>query len=208
MSLSVIKHSPRGGGLKAAVLFLLALAVILAAVYYSVVFFMEFYRGYFGLSRAYDGIIAEKALRYGVDPCLVKALIWKESRFNRKAVGADNEIGLMQVMPGRNGAAQDWADNHRVRLPARGTFFTPEFNIEIGTWYLARALKRWRHFEHGMELALCEYNAGPGKASAWKPESFDGEVIERIGFKSTKTYVKEVMKRYRKYVEEKEFNVE
>ena len=33
----------------------------------------------------YDPIIVNAARRYGVDPALVKAVVWKESRFNPRA---------------------------------------------------------------------------------------------------------------------------
>ena len=45
----------------------------------------------------HDGVIRTAAAQYGVDPALVKAVVWRESRFNPKARGAAGELGLMQI---------------------------------------------------------------------------------------------------------------
>jgi soluble lytic murein transglycosylase len=82
--------------------------------------------------------------------------------------------------------------------------FSPSLNIEIGTWYLSRAMKTWRRYKHGTELALCQYNAGRSRAENWKPDSLDGEVLDRIKIKSTRAYVEVIMRKYRKYCKETE----
>src|SRR5712671_6566347 len=65
------------------------------------------------LERSQDGAIRAAAQRYGVDPALVKAVVWRESRFNPHVRGRAREIGLMQI---QEIAAQEWADAER--LPA------------------------------------------------------------------------------------------
>lgn len=55
----------------------------------------------------YDKMIEQAGLRNGVDPCLLKAVIWRESRFDRTAIGSKGEVGLMQVMP--KYAGLEWA---------------------------------------------------------------------------------------------------
>src|SRR5712691_9395895 len=59
------------------------------------------------LERSQDIPIRAAARRYGVEPALVKAIVWRESRFNPKARGRAGEIGLMQI---REDAAREWAD--------------------------------------------------------------------------------------------------
>ena len=56
--------------------------------------------------RRYDPLILAASQRYGVDPALVKAVIWRESRFKAGARGRVGEIGLMQI---REPAAYEWA---------------------------------------------------------------------------------------------------
>lgn len=147
----------------------------------------------------YDAVIAKAAKKYNVDSRLVKALIFQESRFDPGARGLHGEIGLMQIMP--DGAAVDWAAYYKVESIREGLLFNPVLNIEIGTWYLAEALKRWRKYKYATELALCQYNAGGKRADAWKPEKYDGEVLDRIKIKSTRAYVKAIIHKYGIYCE-------
>ena len=160
----------------------------------------KFIVSYLSRESRYDRIIAEAGKRNGVDPCLIKAVIWRESKFNAREKGGKGEIGLMQIMPGR--AASDWARVKKYSLPSAGALYDPELNIEIGSWYLGRALHRWSKFKNSAALALCEYNAGLTRARKWQPENGDGEVIDRIKIASTKRYVKDILKRYSKYKKE------
>ena len=151
-------------------------------------------------STRYDSCIRNAAYRNHIDPALVKALIWQESRFNRNAKGLTGEIGLMQIM--RNYAVTDWAKVHRRPIPSTGALYDPDLNIEIGSWYLARALSRYQTYRHAVALALCEYNAGARRASDWKPKELSGEVLDRISIPSTKAYVKAILSRYEYYKKE------
>ena len=177
------------------ILILVSAAALLAAfavwkVYSSI-------REYQVSRDAYDGIILETADRYGVDPALVKAVIWRESRFRPYVRGKAGEIGLMQIMPDK--AVVDWAKRFRVPVPNRGALFTPRLNIEIGTWYLGNALRRWAAYQDRLPLALCEYNAGIRRANAWKPADKNGRVRDRITIASTRSYVDAVLARYEEY---------
>ena len=102
-------------------------------------------RKYTASSQKYDTLILEISERHGVDPCLIKAVIWRESGFRPYARGTSGEIGLMQIMPDK--AVSDWARKHRRPDPPKGSLFTPRLNIEIGTWYLSRALRRWNSYK-------------------------------------------------------------
>jgi len=61
---------------------------------------------YWQRDRSQDAVILAAAQRYGVDPALVKAVVWRESWFNPGARGKKEEIGLMQL---RAAAAGEWA---------------------------------------------------------------------------------------------------
>jgi spermidine/putrescine-binding protein len=50
-----------------------------------------------GSHGSQDALIAAAAARYNVDPLLVKAVIWQESRFQPEKLGAHGERGVMQV---------------------------------------------------------------------------------------------------------------
>jgi len=145
----------------------------------------------------FDIIIGKTSDRHGVDPMLVKAVISKESNFNPDVRGKAGEIGLMQI---RQCTATDWARAFDKAVPSEEELSTPELNIEIGSWYLARAVKKWNGYKYSIVLALCEYNAGGRRAFEWSPADREGEVD--IMIESTKNYVRDVMGRYYEFAGE------
>ncbi len=152
---------------------------------------------YFFRKNIYDSLIKEAARKYCVDSCLLKAVIWKESRFNQNARGSSGEVGLMQVRP--TTAVKEWAETNHVSIEGEGVVFYPALNIDIGAWYLSRAMKRWEKYKYAEELALSEYNAGFKGMSSWIPANPEGEVLSNIRIKSTKNYVSDIMNRYDYY---------
>ena len=180
-------------------LLLFLVTVFAAGIAYSLWRGGEALYDYYSRSSRYDRIIRNAGLRNHIDPALIKAVIWKESRFDRRALGLKGEIGLMQIMPGSGYAAEDWARAHRCRVPSKGALYDPELNIDIGSWYLGRALSRYRKYKDAAALALCEYNAGPRRASDWKPGDPSQPVADRITIPSTKQYVKDILNRYALY---------
>ena len=140
--------------------------------------------------------ISQAAKKNNIDPLLIKAVIIKESKFDKNCVGKAGEVGLMQIMP--NFAAKDWSSKKKTTPLTRGQLAIPEINIEVGSWYLATRLKKWQKYKRALELALCEYNAGTKRANRWKPKDYSGEVIQNITIKQTKNYVKDVIRYYQK----------
>ncbi len=148
----------------------------------------------------FDAEIRRAAGQYDLDPALVRAVVFQESRFDPFARGSKGEVGLMQVLP--RGAVADWARVKRRKVPGTAELTDPVLNLEIGCWFLARAIRRWSGYRHGVELALAQYNAGASRAERWKPPERNGSVIDRITIGSTRRYVSRIMTRYRKYLEE------
>lgn len=144
--------------------------------------------------------IREASAKYGIDSRLVRAVICEESRFRPGAIGKAGEIGLMQIMPKQS--AVDWAKAHNVPVPEKSMLFSPRINLEIGCWFLSDGLRRFRNYDHATELALARYNAGLRRANSWKPAEKSGTVIDRITIKSTRKYVRNIMKRYQRYCRE------
>jgi soluble lytic murein transglycosylase len=183
---------------------ILVLCIGAAAVFCGIFFTArELYRrGTFVDDSRYFDRISSISMRHGVDPQLVRAVVFQESRFDSSAVGGKGEVGLMQLH--LKGAVSDWAKFHKKKLPSHAALLDVDLNLEIGIWYLARALKRWEKYRDRIPLALIHYNAGAARAERWKPERFDGQVIPRIKISSTKIYVKRIMDRYHKYLREKQ----
>ena len=125
--------------------------------------------------RQCAGYVRGAAQRYGVDPCLVQAVIKAESNFNCLAVSRKGAQGLMQLMPGT-------CRDMRVRDP-----FNPRENILGGTRYLRKMLDI---FDGDLKLALAAYNSGP-------------ERVKELGrvprIPETINYVDRVLRHYRKF---------
>ena len=160
----------------------------------------SFITSYADRSSRYDKMIVAAGRRNGVYPPLLKAVIWKESRFDASARGSKGEIGLMQVMP--QSAVKDWENTFQRQVPSDGALMDPALNIEIGSWFLGRALDRWKDYNEAEALALCEYNAGIQRAESWKPLLHDGKVMPNIDIESTRKYVRDILERRDKYAHE------
>lgn len=152
----------------------------------------------FGRHRAYDDAIASAAKRHGVDPLLVKAVIWQESRFHPEKIGGHGERGLMQVT---EPAAQDWVSAEGIETFVPEDLLDPKTNIEIGTWYLGRALRHWSDQEDPLPFALGEYNAGRSRVERWSrgAQISADDLRKAMDIASTRAYVAAVRARYEYY---------
>src|SRR5438105_929235 len=82
----------------------------------------------------YDALIRAVAAEHRLDPMLVKAVVWRESRFDAQKFGTAGERGLMQVS---EKAAKEWAKENRIDNFRAEELFDPKINLEAGTWYFA-----------------------------------------------------------------------
>ncbi len=147
------------------------------------------------LERSQNGPILAAAQRYGVEPALVKAVVWRESRFNPQARGRAQEIGLMQL---QEEAAREWADAEHVEGFEHEQCVDPGTNTLAGTWYLKKLLKRYVQTDDPVPYALAEYNAGRANLVKWNAgvaATNSAAFIEQIGFPGTKKYVRSVIRR-------------
>lgn len=121
----------------------------------------------FSLSEDIDQIAREAAAQYGVDPNLVRAVIYAESGGKNGVVSSKGARGYMQLMPdtARELGVTDVND--------------PRQNIFAGTRYLAQQLKSTNG---DIPWALAKYNAGPGAAAKGIPN-----------FKETRNYISKIM---------------
>ena len=153
-----------------------------------------------GESQLREAINIEAA-RYSIDPDLVFALVWQESRWNLKAVSPKKARGPMQLMP-ETAARFGVRDPHDPKEAARG-----------GVAYLVWLLDR---FGGNVSLALASYNAGECAVDAYrsgKPIILPGgKVVNPRGIRTngippypeTENYVRRVAERYRQIRAERE----
>ena len=153
---------------------------------------------------AYDGLIQEIAKKRGIDPLLIKAIVWRESGFRADKVGTSGERGLMQVS---EGAAQDWAKVEKVETFVPADLFEPRINVEVGVWYFSKALEHWKGKEVALPFALAQYNAGKTRVDRWIAATNMGEqatsedLLAAIDIGSTRRYIEDIAARYRFYQE-------
>ena len=149
------------------------------------------------LPLRHEDIIRQQAREKGLDPALIAAVIYEESRFRDQTSHAGAK-GLMQILPGTA---------HYIARKSGGTRFelrdlaTPQINIQYGSWYLRHLTKRY----HGDEqLAVAAYNAGAGHVDRWLAEAGGGHsfaAIRHVAFPETRAYVRGVMLHRRMYRE-------
>ncbi len=124
-----------------------------------------------------------------VDVAFLYGIARQESRFNVDIVSSAGAVGLMQLMP----ATARWVAkqmNQGDYRPAR--IGEAQLNTQFGAFYF----KYWLDRLDGMPaLAAAAYNAGPGRAQAWRPATpLEGAIwVETIPFNETRDYVKKVL---------------
>jgi soluble lytic murein transglycosylase len=153
-----------------------------------------------GRFQQHDAMIRSVAAEHHLDPMLVKAVVWRESRFDAQKFGNAGERGLMQVS---EKAAQEWAKESHVENFRVEELFDPKINLEAGTWYLRRAVEHWEKQADPIPFALAEYNAGASRAQRWAGS--DDAVIPpgtfraNIDFPGTRKYVDSIIARLEFY---------
>lgn len=115
-----------------------------------------------GIPKKYDFLFAGYTEKYmpGVDPDLLKAQCWQESRFKEKAVSPVGAAGLCQFMPG---TFRDVSKT--LRFPNGATAFDPALSIQSAAFYMGNLRRSWaspRPEVDRYNLALASYNAGLG----------------------------------------------
>ncbi len=139
--------------------------------------------------------ILAAARRYGVEPALVKAVVWRESRFKADARGTVGELGLMQVGAL---AAKEWAEAEKRRGFQHLELLDPERNTQAGTWYLGKLLKRYAATDQPAAFALADYNAGRANVLRWlkgAAATNSTAFLEVMDFPGTRDYVRSILRR-------------
>lgn len=98
----------------------------------------------------YRALVIETARRYDLDPRLLAAVGWVESRWQRGASGSAGEVGLLQILP----STADWIAQEMGL--ERYDLTDPATNVAMAAWYLRHSIDAQGSEDGG----LAAYNAG------------------------------------------------
>jgi soluble lytic murein transglycosylase len=141
------------------------------------------------LPLRHEDIIRQQARDKDLDPALIAAMIYRESKFRDQTSKAGAQ-GLMQILP----------DTARfVAHKTGGTSFDeadlgdPQINISYGSWYLRYLLDA---YDGNRVAAIAAYNAGRRHVDRWGGTALK---VEDIRFPETQEYVNDVLKKRDEY---------
>ena len=134
----------------------------------------------------YGAIVQAHARNYRLDPALLAAVIYAESKFDANARSAAGAVGLMQLLP-------DTAKGIAERTGGAGfvpsDLLNPEINVRYGCWYLRHLLDKYGD----EQAALAAYHAGQANVGRWRSQGLG------IQFAQTRYYIKKVERLKRIY---------
>ena len=129
---------------------------------------------------SYEQIVRGHARNYDLDPALLAAVIYRESKFDAGARSSSGAIGLMQLLPETaKGIALHTGGSRFVVQD----LYDPEINVRYGSFYLRRLIDKYGD----TRLALAAYNAGQANVDAWRAQG------KGIVFPETREYVDSVL---------------
>jgi soluble lytic murein transglycosylase len=148
-----------------------------------------------GLPLSHVEVIRQQAAAQHLDPALIAAVIYAESKFDPRPSPAGAQ-GLMQILP---------ATAYFIARLSGGTSFTasdlatPGINVAYGSYYLRYLLD---HFGGNEMLAVAAYNGGVSNVDSWVARAeADGRTLTlgAIPFGETRAYVQRVLRAQRDY---------
>jgi soluble lytic murein transglycosylase len=150
------------------------------------------------LPLKHDDIIRQQADDKDLDPALIAAVIYEESRFRDQTSHAGAR-GLMQITPETADFIARRSGGNRF---VQEDLATPQINIAYGSYFLRYLID---HYDGNETLAVAAYNAGQTNVDRWVakaggPDAFDS--ARHIPFPETRAYVVNVSAKrdsYRKY---------
>jgi soluble lytic murein transglycosylase len=149
----------------------------------------------FTLPLQYQDVIREQAAEKHLDPALVAAVIYAETKFDPQTSGAGAE-GLMQILPQ---TAEFLAHRSGATSFTTADLATPQVNIAYGSYYLRYLLDK---YGGSKILALAAYNGGETNVNRWVAAAHGGGrqfAISDIVFPETRAYVEKVLQAQRSY---------
>jgi soluble lytic murein transglycosylase len=148
-----------------------------------------------GLPLSDTSIIREQASEKRLDPALIAAVIYAESKFEPHPSSAGAQ-GLMQILPTTAYYLAHLSGGQRFTA---SDLATPSVNVAYGSYYLRYLLD---HYGGDEMLAVAAYNGGLSNVDAWVARAKAAGApltVSEIPFPETREYVQRVLGAEREY---------
>jgi soluble lytic murein transglycosylase len=150
------------------------------------------------LPLEYTSLIREQAHEKHLDPALIAAVIYAETKFDART-SPTGALGLMQIEPATAEFLAHRSGGTAFRI---ADLAEPAVNISYGAYYLRYLLNQYGGNE---TLALAAYNGGQTNVDAWLARAHAAGVrftIASIPFPQTRAYVTRVENAQRSYAQQ------
>jgi soluble lytic murein transglycosylase len=150
-----------------------------------------------GLPLSDATIIREQATAKHLDPALIAAVIYAETKFEPRPSSAGAQ-GLMQILPETAYYLAKLSGGKRFTA---ADLATPAINVAYGSYYLRYLLD---HYGGDEMLAVAAYNGGLANVDRWVAKAREEGTtltIDGIPFPETREYVRRVMDAQQEYRE-------
>ena len=138
----------------------------------------------------YDSTITGYGRIYHLDPALLAAVIYEESRFRPTTRSSAGAIGLMQLLPSTARGIAIRTGGKHFKIP--GDLENPDLNVRYGSWYLNHLSQ---HYHGNIALALAAYNAGQANVDQWLAQ----RQKPLLQFAATRDYVADILRLQKLY---------
>lgn len=135
----------------------------------------------------YQEEINKYAEEFSLEPELLAALIYVESRFNKYSESSKGALGLMQLMPSTAFWIAEQLEYDNFNLEDLND---PKLNIKFGSWYFAYLYQK---FDNNSIKTIAAYNAGENNVKNWIEDGWDGDLEFKLPFKETDDFVRRVI---------------
>ncbi len=140
-------------------------------------------------------VIRQQAQEKHLDPALIAAVIYAETKFIPRTSSAGAE-GLMQILPQ---TAEFLAHRSGATTFTISDLGSPQINIAYGSYYLRYLLD---HYNGDKMLAVAAYNGGMANVDRWLAAARDSDhafTVDDIPFPETRAYVQKVLQAQQDY---------
>ena len=123
------------------------------------------------VAKNYSTWIYEAATKYALDPTLLLAVIYNESKFNHKAVSPTGPIGLFQI-----------AFSYHREKSTRAALFDPYNNIMVG----AQIIREYSNLSKSKIETLLRFNGSLGQSPKYAHKiistkrKYDNEIMKAL----------------------------